>query len=143
MRRIAFDDLYVASHGGYALSAAAFLNELRHQAANVKRGLLGTGSMFLLYCSLPEPVPNGLFTRPHPLVWRVVTGAGILYLMLLTFILFQTVHDARVQPSPSFQTACSLSMQQAFAATVCKCGAPAACWCITAAGSRAVPYHLR
>ena len=41
-------------------------------------------------------VPNGLFTRPHPIVWRVVTGAAILYLMLLTFLLFQTAHHARV-----------------------------------------------
>lgn len=33
--------------------------------------------------------------RPHPILWRVVVGMSILYLMFLSFLLFQTVHDAR------------------------------------------------
>ena len=32
---------------------------------------------------------DGLFYRPHPVVWRTVMGAGVLYLCTLVFFLFQ------------------------------------------------------
>jgi len=40
--------------------------------------------------------PDGMFKRPHPLVWRVVTGLGVLYLLFLVFLLFQNVDSARM-----------------------------------------------
>ena len=30
------------------------------------------------------------------MLWRIVTGASILYLLMLVFLLFQTVNDARI-----------------------------------------------
>ena len=39
--------------------------------------------------------PNGPFTRPHPLLWRVVFGLSVLYLMALMFILFQSFSTVR------------------------------------------------
>ena len=34
--------------------------------------------------------------RPHPAVWRLVHGIMICYLLFMTFLLFQSVHDARM-----------------------------------------------
>jgi len=33
--------------------------------------------------------------RPHPAVWRVIHGVVVIYLLVLVFLLFQTVGDAR------------------------------------------------
>ncbi|VDD77449.1 unnamed protein product [Mesocestoides corti] len=40
-------------------------------------------------------MPNGPFTRPHPLVWRVVFGASLLYFLSLVFVLFLRLEDTR------------------------------------------------
>lgn len=37
----------------------------------------------------------GPFVRPHPLVWRVVFGASLLYFLSLVFALFLRLEDAR------------------------------------------------
>lgn len=33
--------------------------------------------------------PNGPFTRPHPVVWRMLFGLSVLYLLFLLFLMFQ------------------------------------------------------
>ena len=33
--------------------------------------------------------PSGPFIRPHPVIWRMVFGISVLYLMMLLFVLFQ------------------------------------------------------
>lgn len=81
---------------GYACMVyAAYYWEGDSQVARIKHGMVGVIFSFLLYCSLPTPVPKSVFSRPHPILWRVVVGMSILYLMFLSFLLFQTVHDAR------------------------------------------------
>lgn len=50
------------------------------------------GVKFIIFLSLVISTlafPNGPFTRPHPVMWRMVFGISVLYLMALTFILFQ------------------------------------------------------
>ena len=49
--------------------------------------------IFLLFSMVQ--MRDGLFTRPHPAVWRVVMGLGVLYLMGLVFLLFQDLPSAR------------------------------------------------
>jgi hypothetical protein len=39
--------------------------------------------------------PSTCMARPHPAVWRVIHGVVIIYLLVLVFLLFQTVGDAR------------------------------------------------
>eukprot|EP00794_Sanderia_malayensis_P011800 gene11800-13021_t len=39
--------------------------------------------------------PNGPFVRPHPAIWRFVLGIGILYMLFLAFVLFQSHKDVR------------------------------------------------
>jgi phosphatidylserine synthase 2 len=39
--------------------------------------------------------PNGPFVRPHPLVWRLAFGFGLVYQLGMIFILFQNKDDAR------------------------------------------------
>lgn len=33
--------------------------------------------------------------RPHPAVWRTIHGVLVLYVLLLVFLVFQDIHDAR------------------------------------------------
>jgi len=49
--------------------------------------------VFLVYNLLQAR--DGLLVRPHRVVWRVVTGIAVLYMMALVVVLFQNVDDAR------------------------------------------------
>ncbi|KAK4763468.1 hypothetical protein SAY87_012906 [Trapa incisa] len=60
---------------------------------SVKRGIWAMISVFLGYCLLQAP-PTVLI-RPHPAIWRLVHGMAVLYLVALTFLLFQKRDDAR------------------------------------------------
>ena len=53
---------------------------------NIFKGLIAICVVFLFVCMLVAP--NGPFTRPHPLVWRLVFGISVIYLLGLTFLLF-------------------------------------------------------
>jgi len=64
-----------------------------NQHDNFMQGIIAVVVVFAFLCLLI--CPNGPFVRPHPAVWRLVLGFGILYLMFLTFILFQSYNDVR------------------------------------------------
>ncbi|MCO5596893.1 hypothetical protein L7F22_050964 [Adiantum nelumboides] len=66
----------------------------RHDSAtNVCRGIWAVIAVFLGYCLLQAP-PT-ILIRPHPSVWRFVHGIAVVYLVFLSFILFQARDDAR------------------------------------------------
>ncbi len=56
---------------------------------HVNSGLVAAALVFLVFCLLY--LHDGPFVRPHPAVWRVVTGCGILYLCSLIYLLFQVL----------------------------------------------------
>lgn len=58
-----------------------------------KRGVLAMILVFLAYCLLQAP--STILIRPHPAVWRLVHGLAVVYLVALTFLLFQNRDDAR------------------------------------------------
>ncbi|KAI7725379.1 hypothetical protein M8C21_015949 [Ambrosia artemisiifolia] len=60
---------------------------------SVKRGIWAMIAVFLTYCLLQAP--STLLIRPHPAIWRLVHGMAVIYLVSLTFILFQNRDDAR------------------------------------------------
>ncbi|MBA0858663.1 hypothetical protein Goshw_029523 [Gossypium schwendimanii] len=60
---------------------------------SVKRGVWAMIAVFLTYCLLQAP--STVLIRPHPAVWRLVHGMAVVYLVALTFLLFQTRDDAR------------------------------------------------
>lgn len=60
---------------------------------NIWTGMLTCIFFFLLVSVLA--FPNGPFTRPHPVVWRIVFGLSVLYLMALIFFLFQDYQMVR------------------------------------------------
>ncbi|MCO5588877.1 hypothetical protein L7F22_042838 [Adiantum nelumboides] len=62
-------------------------------ATNVYRGIWAMIAVFLGYCLLQAP-PT-ILIRPHPSVWRLVHGIAVVYLVFLSFILFQARDDAR------------------------------------------------
>ena len=59
----------------------------------MRKGLAVVAFVFLSYCAVQ--VRDGMLSRPHPIVWRVVHGVGIIYMCFLTFFLIQNPTDGR------------------------------------------------
>jgi hypothetical protein len=60
---------------------------------NHKSGIMAVAATFLAFSALQGP--NSVMVRPHPVVWRLVYGLAILYLLSLVFLLFQGKDEAR------------------------------------------------
>ncbi|CAE5957532.1 unnamed protein product [Arabidopsis arenosa] len=60
---------------------------------SVKRGVWAMIAVFLAYSLLQAP--STVLIRPHPAIWRLVHGMAVIYLVALTFLLFQRRDDAR------------------------------------------------
>ena len=69
----------------------AFLAFLRDPNAdfrgNVFTGCTGLFIFFMVISILA--FPNGPFTRPHPIIWRMVFGCSVLYLLIVQFLIHQ------------------------------------------------------
>jgi len=79
---------------GLALVYVAFTRQDdTDTVTNIKMGVVGASCVFLLFSLLQ--MKDGLFVRPHPAFWRVVMGVSVLYLVILVFMFFQNVGDAR------------------------------------------------
>ncbi|WVZ72000.1 hypothetical protein U9M48_020526 [Paspalum notatum var. saurae] len=63
------------------------------RVSSVKRGVFAMIAVFLAYSFLQAP--STVLIRPHPAIWRLVHGMAVIYLVALTFLLFQTRDDAR------------------------------------------------
>ena len=48
-------------------------------------GLFGVFVFFMIVSVLA--FPNGPFTRPHPILWRMVFGCSVMYLLLIQFLI--------------------------------------------------------
>ncbi|XP_077989838.1 phosphatidylserine synthase 1-like [Glandiceps talaboti] len=60
---------------------------------NIWAGVCSMVFFFLIISMLA--FPNGPFTRPHPAIWRIVFGLSVIYLLLLGFVLFQSIKDIK------------------------------------------------
>ncbi|KAG9300619.1 hypothetical protein G9A89_005219 [Geosiphon pyriformis] len=60
---------------------------------NIRFGAGATIFFFLLFAMLQ--FRDGPFIRPHPAIWRIVMGFGVLYQLFLVFLVFQNKRDAR------------------------------------------------
>lgn len=69
--------------------------------SDYKSGLAAVAMTFLGYSALQGP--SSVMVRPHPVVWKLVHGIAILYLLSLVFLLFQGKDEARalLQVRPS------------------------------------------
>ncbi|KAL5219896.1 hypothetical protein ABZP36_024609 [Zizania latifolia] len=63
------------------------------RVSSVKRGVFAMIAVFLAYSFLQAP--STVLIRPHPAIWRLVHGMAVVYLVALTFLLFQSRDDAR------------------------------------------------
>ncbi|URE35183.1 phosphatidylserine synthase [Musa troglodytarum] len=57
------------------------------------RGVWAVIAVYLAYSLLQAP--STVLIRPHPAIWRMVHGMAVVYLVALTFLLFQNRDDAR------------------------------------------------
>ncbi|CAG8436546.1 6212_t:CDS:2 [Ambispora gerdemannii] len=76
-----------------ALVYFALSPEADDTAMNIKIGVGAAIGFFLSFAMLQ--FRDGPFIRPHPTFWRIVMGIGVLYQLLLVFLLFQNKRDAR------------------------------------------------
>ncbi|KAK1116661.1 hypothetical protein K0M31_018203 [Melipona bicolor] len=76
-----------------AVIYSAFTRNTTNVEDNIWAGILCIIFFFLIISILT--FPNGPFTRPHPVVWRLVFGCSVLYLMGLLFMLFQDYETVR------------------------------------------------
>ncbi|MCP9263337.1 Phosphatidylserine synthase 1 [Dirofilaria immitis] len=60
---------------------------------NAYAGITAAVVLFLVVSSLT--FPNGPFIRPHPVLWRIVFGMSVLYILMLQFALFQNFRDIK------------------------------------------------
>jgi len=58
----------------------------------LKGGLIGVSICFVTFCLLH--LPDSLLRRPHPVIWRLISSLGILYLLFILIILFQSPQNA-------------------------------------------------
>ncbi|CAL5209963.1 unnamed protein product [Lathyrus oleraceus] len=82
---------------GFLIWASGALDPERDASGDVvtsvKRGVWAMIAVFLTYCLLQAP--STVLIRPHPAIWRLVHGMAVVYLVALTFLLFQKRDDAR------------------------------------------------
>ncbi|CAL2038508.1 unnamed protein product [Caenorhabditis brenneri] len=75
------------------LYKAAFGQSDNSTGKNFYDGFLGACALFLLISALT--FPNGPFIRPHPILWRVIFGLSVIYVIILQFALFQNYEDLK------------------------------------------------
>lgn len=59
----------------------------------VLSGILTAIIVFVIICGFQ--LTDGVLTRPHRIIWRMIKGSSILYLCFLTFLAFQDINDIR------------------------------------------------
>jgi len=65
-------------------------------------GIFAALAVGLIFCA--EHLRDTLFIRPHPAVWRFVTGIGLFYTMFCTYLLFQSATDIRTKILPQLDS---------------------------------------
>eukprot|EP00095_Tigriopus_kingsejongensis_P001480 maker-scaffold124_size330879-snap-gene-1.24 protein:Tk01480 transcript:maker-scaffold124_size330879-snap-gene-1.24-mRNA-1 annotation:"phosphatidylserine synthase" len=77
-----------------AIVVTAFIRpETSDYRSNILAGLVGVVFVFLVISALA--FPNGPFTRPHPVLWRIVFGMSVLYLLMVQFFIQQDYATVR------------------------------------------------
>ncbi|XP_041933549.1 phosphatidylserine synthase 1 [Alosa sapidissima] len=71
----------------------AFTRDDANPDNNLRVGLVLVVSFFLVISVLA--FPNGPFTRPHPVIWRMVFGLSVLYFLFLVFLIFLNWHQVK------------------------------------------------
>lgn len=76
---------HIAGPPFYLLLTQGFAQEGTDPDGNTRAAALGVCFLFLVHCFLQ--CRDSLFVRPHPGVWRLVHGVGMLYLFGLAILL--------------------------------------------------------
>ena len=69
----------------FGLTYIAFVRDSSDHQYNLFTGLCGVFVFFMIVSVLA--FPNGPFTRPHPIMWRMVFGCSVLYLLVIQFLI--------------------------------------------------------
>lgn len=70
-----------------------FAPDIRDSYALAARAVTAVVLCFLVYCSIQ--LRDSILMRPHPVVWRVVHGLGIVYLLFMVILLIFPTEQAR------------------------------------------------
>lgn len=71
--------------------AVIYIAFTRNADNNLENNLWAAAKVIIFFFMIISVIafPSGPFIRPHPVIWRMVFGITVLYLMMLLFILFQ------------------------------------------------------
>jgi len=75
----------------FGIAAVLYSAFTRNADDNFENNLWMAAKVIIFFFMIISVIafPNGPFIRPHPVIWRMVFGVSVLYLMMLLFILFQ------------------------------------------------------
>jgi phosphatidylserine synthase 2 len=76
------------------LCYVSFSHDSSSSDSNFRFGMLAALSLFIFVSAVHLP-DSAFLSRPHPVFWRMLLGLALAYLVLLTFLLFQSLDDAR------------------------------------------------
>ena len=78
-----------------------FLAFSRDPNADLRGNVLtGCGGVFIFFMVISIlAFPNGPFTRPHPILWRMVFGCSVIYLLIVQFLIHQGKNYGRIPKS--------------------------------------------
>jgi phosphatidylserine synthase 2 len=81
---------------GVVILLAIAFNCSNQQLSNnqrIKYGICSIFAMVIFFAAVH--FPDTLLNRPHPIFWRTITGMFLCYTLILGYMLFQTLDDAR------------------------------------------------
>lgn len=78
---------------GTFLYLSIYKSPSQSMVSNSINGILASCVVFVFFGI--TQLKDGPFVRPHPAIWRAVQAVTIIYLMMLIFLFFQNVSDAR------------------------------------------------
>ena len=75
----------------FGIAAVLYSAFTRNADDNLENNLWTAAKVIVLFFMIISVIafPSGPFIRPHPVIWRMVFGLSVLYLMMLLFVLFQ------------------------------------------------------
>jgi phosphatidylserine synthase 2 len=62
--------------------------------SNTKQGATAAIVLFIFVSAVHLP-DSGFLSRPHPVLWKILQGMSFCYLLMLAFMVFQNLDDAR------------------------------------------------
>ncbi|KAL0217355.1 hypothetical protein RCL1_007936 [Eukaryota sp. TZLM3-RCL] len=103
------------------LSFTTFYLRIDTKYTSFQHGIIASCCFFLIYSAFQ--LRDSVFQRPHPVMWRVIKGLSLLYLLLLIFLLYQPIDWSR-QFMTFFDSSTGIPLEERSYAVDCRVYTP-------------------